>query len=248
MTSARRLQEHSGSVEPWPRDVSRQPKYTISQVLERVKPEFPALSVSKIRYLEDEDLVNPHRTRAGYRKYSEADIKRLRYVLAQQRDSYLPLKVIHEQLLALDAGHDVEVPGAARVVSDRGEARTPASSFISVRQLMDLTGVSKSQVEDLVELGLLSPDLAGYFPTRSIRVVQLILAARSLGIAPRNLRSVRAGAERTADLIDMSVQSTRARGRSGDKERANARARELAGTLGELQVEFLRIAVDRLSK
>lgn len=221
---------------------------TIGQVLERVKPQFPALTISKIRFLEDEGLLSPWRNPSGYRKYSLADVERLRYILAEQRDSYRPLKVILEQLRALDAGHEVERTPTARVVADRGETRLPSTDHVSVRQLCDLTGTAKSDIEQFVQLGLISPDLGGYFATRCVRVVNLILTLRAQGIAPRNLRVVRNSAERTADLVDQSVESTRSRGRAGDKERARAQSQELAELTADLQREYLRIAIDRLSQ
>ncbi|MDO5719538.1 MAG: MerR family transcriptional regulator [Actinomycetaceae bacterium] len=221
---------------------------TIGQVLERVKPQFPALTISKIRFLENEGLLSPWRNPAGYRKYSLADIERLRYILAEQRDSYRPLKVILEQLRALDAGHEVDRVPTARLVADRGKTQLPATDHVSVRQLCDLTGTSKSDIEQFVQLGLINPDLSGYFATRCVHVVNLILALRRQGIAPRNLRVVRNSAERTADLIDQSVESMRARGRAGDIERARAQSQELAELTADLQREFLRLAIDKLSQ
>ncbi|MDO5048327.1 MAG: MerR family transcriptional regulator [Actinomycetaceae bacterium] len=221
---------------------------TIGQVTEQVKTEFPAITVSKIRFLETEGLLSPYRSTTGYRKYSTADVERLRYILTEQRDSYRPLRVIRDQLRALDAGHEVERVPTARVVSDKGQTRLPSTDHISVRQLCDLTGTSKDDVEEFTKLGLLSPDLGGYFPTRSIRIVQHILTLRSEGIDPRNLRGVRQAAERHADIIDHSVSSIRARGRSGDVERARARSQELAEVTGELHREFLRLSIDRLAE
>ncbi|MDO5729151.1 MAG: MerR family transcriptional regulator [Actinomycetaceae bacterium] len=221
---------------------------TIGQVLEIVKPHFPALTVSKIRFLENEGLLSPWRNAAGYRKYSAADVERLKYILAEQRDSYRPLKVILEQLTALDAGHEVERVPTARVVSEDGQTRLPASQHISVRQLCDLTGTSREDIEEFVRVGLITPDLGGYFPTRSIYAVNLILSLRTQGIAPRNLRSIRNSAERMADLIDQTVESTRARGRSGDIERARARSHELAELMADLQREFLRLSIEKLSQ
>ena len=75
------------TIEPWPRGISREPELSIGQLVERLKGEFPAITQSKVRFLEDKGLVVPARTLAGYRKYSRADIERLRYVLASQRDS-----------------------------------------------------------------------------------------------------------------------------------------------------------------
>ena len=104
-------------VEPWPCGISREPELSIGQLVERLKAEFPAITQSKVRFLEDKGLVVPARTSAGYRKYSQADLERLRYVLASQRDSYSPLDVIRDQLRALDAGHEVSRRRAAQDAS-----------------------------------------------------------------------------------------------------------------------------------
>ncbi|HYO37964.1 MAG TPA: MerR family transcriptional regulator, partial [Geodermatophilus sp.] len=81
------------------------PRLTIGEVLARLRGDFPDVTISKIRYLESEQLVHPQRTPSGYRKFSDADVARLKYVLSQQRDHYLPLRVIKEQLEAIDRGH-----------------------------------------------------------------------------------------------------------------------------------------------
>src|SRR5690554_5541588 len=93
-----------GVVGPWPQGISRHATMRISDVLAALDAEFPAVSHSKLRFLEEQGLVTPVRTPAGYRQYSPADVERLRYVLRQQRDRYLPLKVIGAQLAALDEG------------------------------------------------------------------------------------------------------------------------------------------------
>ena len=89
----------------WPQDADHSPELSIGRVVDALKEEFPAISLSKVRYLESEGLVAPARTGSGYRKYSAADVERLRYVLTEQRDSFTPLSVIRTQLDALDAGH-----------------------------------------------------------------------------------------------------------------------------------------------
>lgn len=239
----------SASAQPlsWPQDVSHRAYLAIGQLLTKVQPDFPALSLSKIRYLEKEGLLNPKRSASGYRQYSDADVKRLRYILALQRDSFCPLDVIGDKLAALDAGHEVIEEPTVKVVSDHGRTTRPASSTISVRQLCDLTGITREEVENYLKLGILTADLSGYLPTRSIDIVNLVSKLRQLGIPPRILRSVRNSAERQADIIDQNVDSLRARKRSGDSEKADAKARELTEVFAQLHREFLRSATERLS-
>ena len=110
----------AAGVSSWPHDADHSPELSIGRVVEELAEEFPAISLSKVRYLESEGLVNPARTGAGYRKYSAADVERLRYVLAEQRDSFTPLSVIRSQLDALDAGHSPHVVASLRSHPPRG--------------------------------------------------------------------------------------------------------------------------------
>lgn len=230
---------------PWPRGVSRTPDMAIGQVVKILEREFPATTVSKVRFLEEKGLVTPHRTASGYRKYSQADIERIRFVLAQQRDSYAPLRVIGEELRALDAGYDVEpVPRARLVASDGITVMPPAGRTITVRELAELSGCSREQLEEYVGAGLIAPDLGGHFSAAAVPAVRLIVTLVAAGIPARNLRSVRNGAERSVDIVDQYVSSSSRRDRPGDKERARAHADEIAETFGSLHVAFVRMAME----
>ena len=236
------------TVEPWPRGISREPELSIGQLVERLKGEFPAITQSKVRFLEDKGLVVPARTLAGYRKYSRADIERLRYVLASQRDSYSPLDVIRDQLRALDAGHEVSQRRAAQVVASEGKVVSVGNRrAIPAADLADLTGCDLSAIERYVTLGLISSDIAGYFPARSVQVVLQIRELESMGVDARTLRSVRQGAERSADLIDQTVLSQTPRDRAVDRERQNARCLELGERFAHLHQEMLRVAISQLT-
>ena len=151
---------------PWPQGASRAPSFSIGRVVESLRSEFPAVTLSKIRFLEDQGLVRPARTGAGYRKYSEADVERIRFVLTEQRDSFTPLRVIGEKLAALDAGHDPGPSRKAQVVASEGRVvSTQGRRFIPASDLCDLTGVDVDTVTRYARLGLITPDLAGYFPS-----------------------------------------------------------------------------------
>lgn len=250
MTSAQRrvLDEAvEPAVGPWPRGVDRAPALSIGQVVAELKTEVPAISLSKVRFLEEQGLVLPARTGSGYRKYSRADLERIRFVLTAQRDSFTPLKVIGDQLRALDAGHDLEPARRARVVASEGRVVVPANGrAISARDLSDLTGVDIDGLDRYARLGLISPDLAGYFPARSVQIVYLLVRLEAEGFDPRTLRGVRAGAERSADVVDQTVSSQRSRMRSGDAERANARVSECGELLADLHRELLRQSLSRI--
>ncbi len=235
--------------QPWPRGVSREPIMAIGQVVKVLEKEFPATTVSKVRFLEDKGLVSPHRTAAGYRKYSQADVERIRFILAKQRDSYAPLRVIGEELQALDAGHDLAPTPRARLVSSDGVSVAPSHGrTVTVRELGELTGSSRDQIELYVKLGLISPDLGGHFPGGAVRAVRLINDLVASGLPARNLRAIRSGAERAADIIDQAVSSSTRRDRPGDRERARAQAEELAEHSAALHAAFLQIAVESLGE
>ena len=235
-------------VEPWPRGISREPELSIGQLVERLKAEFPAITQSKVRFLEDKGLVVPARTSAGYRKYSQADLERLRYVLASQRDSYSPLDVIRDQLRALDAGHEVSRRRAAQVVASEGKVVSLGNRrSIPAADLADLTGCELAAIERYVSLGLVTPDIAVYFPSRSVQVILQIRELEALGVDARTLRSVRHGAERSADLIDQTVLSQTPRDRAIDRERQNSRRLELGERFAQLHHEMLRVALSQLT-
>lgn len=233
----------------WPHHLSQEPEFNIGYVLSEVKKEFPALSQSKLRYLEDSGLVAPHRSDTGYRKYSLANIERIRYILLLQRDKYMPLRAIQEKLAGLDAGHEVaQVLPRTRVVASDGVVAVPTKEFVTVRELCDLTGATKTQIEELTQFGLISPDTAGYFPTGAVQAVALYLQLQELGIPVRNARTVKTAAARHADLIDQVVSYTRGRNRSNDREKAYAEARDLGIVLVKLHEQLLRIEIDKLNR
>lgn len=232
----------------WPFDVTHHGSMTIGAVLAILQPEFPAVTVSKLRFLEDQGLVTPTRTGAGYRKYSHADVARLRYTLAQQRDHYLPLRVIRKNLADLDAGRAVEEPRAARVVAREGRLVGPISgSRVSARELAELTGVAAAEIEEMTRAGLLVPDARGQFAPQSVSVIQLLADLARHGIAPRNLRSMRANADHVAGLVDQVVAPMRAQKTSLARERSAAEAAELAETVARLYANLLRISTEELS-
>lgn len=232
----------------WPHDVDHSPELSIGRVVDALEEEFPAISLSKVRYLESEGLVAPARTGSGYRKYSAADVERLRYVLTEQRDSFTPLSVIRAQLDALDAGHTPTRRRVAQVVSSEGQTVSLGGRrAIPAADLADLTGVDMETLERYTRLGLITPDLAGYFPARCVQTVSAIARLECAGVDVRVLRAVRQGAERSADIIDQTVSSQRGRGRGADRERARARAVELGELFAELHREMLTVAVSALA-
>jgi DNA-binding transcriptional MerR regulator len=212
------------------------PRLTIGEVLAVLRDDFPDVTISKIRYLESEDLVHPQRTPSGYRKFSSADVARLRYVLAAQRDHYLPLRVIKEHLDALDRGEPLPPAAAASTVppppattEEPGEA-APLTPDAFARA----AGLEPAQLEDYVQFGLLSPDADGRHPVADLPVARAAAGLARHGIEPRHLRAYRTSAEREAGLIEQLVAPV-LRARS---EEARARATEKLRELGALSAQL----------
>lgn len=231
--------------DPWPRDVSRQATMTIGSVIAVLKPEFPAITISKIRFLEDQGLVTPQRTGSGYRKFSQADVSRLRYALSQQRDHYLPLKVIKEQLDALDSGEEPAEHRTARVITRDGALVVPAGGArLNVRELSELTGTPSATIEELVASGVLVPDRYGRLSTHSIGIVTAVATLGEHGIDARHVRSMRQSADRVADLIGQVAAPMRSQTSTVARERAAAQTAELAESASALYGHFVRAAID----
>ncbi|GAB3693920.1 MerR family transcriptional regulator [Corynebacterium nasicanis] len=172
---------------------------SIGKVLEALREEFPDVTVSKIRFLESEGLITPQRTASGYRRFTGEDVERLRYILVTQRDNYLPLKVIREQLEAMDAGV-VSVIDTEPIVSPE-TFRAPAVTRLTDGDIAAQTGVEVSFVAELLDAGLIRPDAAGFFTADDVLVVNTAHSLRDVGFDVRHLRSLRNTAQRQADLI-----------------------------------------------
>ncbi len=223
-----RADAERGVSEPWPRGISRRATMRISDVLAALQIEFPAVTTSKLRFWEEQGLVTPLRTPAGYRQYSPADVERLRYVLRCQRDRYLPLKVIGEQLTALDAGEEDEQPRAHLATTD-GVVAAAAPRW-TTRTLADEAGVPVELVDDLVTNGVLHSNARGAFDLYARDVVRAAARLAEHGLDARHLRAFRTAADRQIDLVEQVVAPVRGQ-RSAS---ARARATTLAAELGEL--------------
>ncbi|MBD8584252.1 MerR family transcriptional regulator [Frigoribacterium sp. CFBP 13729] len=212
---------------------------TIGQVLARLKPEFPDLSNSKLRFLEERQLVTPVRTASGYRKFSSADVERLRFILGLQRDHYLPLKVIRQHLDDLDAGRPSTLPTGSAPVSMLSTVRR-----FSRADLLRESGASSALLDDAIASSLISPSET-YGDEPLAVLVALVELGRS-GIEPRHLRSFRAAAERELSLIESALASVARRRDPAGRARVAELSRELAGQLEVVRTSLIRSALDRL--
>jgi DNA-binding transcriptional MerR regulator len=229
------------------------PRLTIGEVLAVLRDDFPDVTISKIRYLESEDLVHPQRTPSGYRKFSTADVSRLRYVLTAQRDHYLPLKVIKEQLDALDRGEPLPAaaPAPAEVLPpppapDAAEPDARGTRPLTADQFARAAGLEPEQLADCVQFGLLATDADGRHPVGDLPIARAAAGLARHGIEPRHLRVYRTGVEREAGLVEQLVapvlraRSEEARARAVDK------LRELAALSAQLHTALLEARLREL--
>jgi len=179
--------------------------FGIGEVIAQLRAEFPDVSVSKIRFLEAEGLIQPARSPAGYRKFGPADVDRLRYILTAQRDHYLPLRVIKDQL----------------------ESDRPAPGPMSRREVLDATGIDEQGLAELEEFGLVRRTGRQY-PAEAVEAVQAIMALGRYGVQARHLRVLRASVERETALIEQVVAPILRQRSPGARDRAATSAREIA--------------------
>ena len=228
--------------------------HSIGEVLAELKDEFPELSHSKLRFLEDRGLVTPQRTAAGYRKFTPRDVERLRLVLALQRDHYMPLKAIGEYLDALDRGLEPpELPGGRprvpRKVYDAENHGIPDGATRPLRlrreELVEAAGADDELVASLEGYGLLAPNSSGHYDAHDLDVTRTARELASYGIEPRHLRGFRTAADRELGLVEQVVAPLRLQRGAGSTARADEVARELAALCVRLHTRLVRAGVDR---
>ncbi|WP_436699601.1 transcriptional regulator FtsR [Nocardioides sp. BYT-33-1] len=222
----------------------QEPRLNIGQVLDRLRVEFEDISIPKIRFLEAEGLVKPERTPAGYRKFSEADIERLRYVLRMQRDHYLPLKVIGEHLDAIDRGlappePEPVVPTVPTVALGADGLPAPESFRrtdrlrLSRKELVKVAEIDEDLLGQLESFALITPSPTGHYDTDALVIAQTARELADYGIEPRHLRGFRAAADREVGLIEQVVAP-----RKGRDAAASARAEEAVSEIAALSVRL----------
>ncbi len=192
---------------------ARERLLTIGAVCRRLKPEFPDISISKIRYLEDQGLLTPKRTQGGYRLFAEDDVERLETILRLQRDEFLPLRVIREELAA---GAGKERRKRRSDVFGEHEEDVDLDAFCA------RAGVSADRARELEDFGLLEPRVDGGQRLYTETEVEIAIACETLaryGIAPRHLRAFRTAADRQTSLLEALVAPA-LRSRNPERRRA----------------------------
>lgn len=229
---------------------SRLATLTIGKVLAELSEEFPDVTVTKLRYLEDEGLVKPDRTPAGYRKYSYADVERLRFILACQRDRFLPLKVIRQILDDHDNGAVPDLDATTVRVprmetGDDGfptpDAFAPRTSTVrlSREELIESAGIDEALLDEIESYGLIyrRPQQT-YYDASALSVVALVGEFAALGLGPRHLRAVKNAAEREVTLFEQLL--TPGQRSDGARQDAADTAHRLAALSVRLHAQFVK--------
>jgi DNA-binding transcriptional MerR regulator len=227
---------------------------SIGAVLDLLRPDFPDVTISKIRFLEAEGLVTPQRAASGYRRFTAYDCARLRFILTAQRDQYLPLKVIKAQL---DAQPDGELPlagspyGVPRLVTVGDDAPAEADSVavatsrvrLSREDLLDRSGVDEDLLTALLKAGVITTGPGKFFDEHAVVILQCARALADYGVEPRHLRAFRSAADRQSDLIAQIAGPLVKAGKTGSRDRADDLAREVAALAITLHTSLIKSAV-----
>lgn len=223
---------------------------SIGAVLDLLRPDFPDVTISKIRFLEAEGLVTPERSPSGYRRFTAYDCARLQFILTAQRDQYLPLKVIKAQL---DAQPDGELPvspypvprlvpvSVEREPESGSAARAPVR--LSREDLLERSEVAPALVTALCRAGVITSGPGGFFDEHAVTIAQCAAALAEYGVEPRHLRAFRSAADRQSDLIAQIAGPVGKAGRTGARDRADDLAREVAALAITLHTSLIKSAV-----
>lgn len=208
---------------------------SIGQVLARLTPDFPDLTSSKLRFLEVQGIVTPSRTESGYRKFSQADIERLRLGLTLQRDHYLPLSVIREQLDEASTESAALAPPPSITPTPRRYRRT---------ELLSAAGAGPQLLNDAISTGVITAQET--YPEATVALLRGLVALDRHGIEPRHLRALRQGADREVALIESALSALLRRTDAASRAKASELAPELASKIDEVRGLFVKEALTRV--
>src|SRR4051812_47142758 len=220
--------ENAGA--PAPPQAPRPKSLTIGAVCKQLEREFPDISISKIRYLEDQKLLSPRRTQGGYRLYTAADVERLRTILRLQRDEFLPLRVIRQELASGRATSE-PVPGAGKGPDPRslrraGVAVQGGGALYRLQEVLDETGADPKLVRELEEYGVIKGqrrDGDTLYDDTEKEIIRAVTELARFGVGGRNLRVFRTSADREAALLEQILApSLRSRNPERRKEAVEA--------------------------
>ena len=228
---------------------------SIGQVLDLLKDEFSDISISKIRFLESQGLIDPERNQSGYRKFTEADISRLRWILEQQRDHFLPLKVIKERI---DHGNLDGVDGKKASSGDgvgsgsRGAGRPnpldsgAVSVSLTIDELSSASGLSPSKVMELQKFGLIEPlddGALAHYGAEAVIIAKVAAGFLTHGVEPRHLRAYKSAAERETGLLEQRIMPLVMQRTVQSRKQSQDVLVELINLGSELRLSLLRRAL-----
>jgi DNA-binding transcriptional MerR regulator len=229
---------------------------SIGEVLVAVKTEFPDITISKIRFLESEGLIEPERTPSGYRKFYVQDVDRLKSILRMQRDEYLPLKVIKERLLKQDTDDGEEIPTLEQVVAggERGAdipageelAEAPTGLQMSLEEMSAATGVERERIKELETFQIVcshGPEGARYYDGNDYIVLSIVKVFLRHGIEPRHLTMYKHFADRESAFFEALVAPTLRQKNPDARRAATQTLGELTTTSRKLKQALLRNAL-----
>jgi len=224
---------------------------TIGEVLNQVRSEFDDISISKIRFLEAEGLIVPSRTKSGYRKFSSADVDKLRYILRMQRDHYLPLKVIKEHIEAIDRGlkpeiDEIEKPKVPSALVDLNQLGIKKSNIrVTREELITNTSITDKDLKESEDYGLIKV-LADkrHYDDIAVKTARVIAALSGFGLEPRHLKFLKSGSDRESSLIKQ-VASPMSRSKRPDAaEQALEMMREISNLTNQLHFILVSSTLD----
>jgi DNA-binding transcriptional MerR regulator len=206
----------------------RQKAVTIGSVCKQLVQEFPDISISKIRYLEDQKLLAPRRTQGGYRLYTQNDIQRLRTILRLQRDEFLPLRVIRQELAGGRSEREVAPPGDPRAMRRAMVSTRDAGALYSLDDVVEETGADPKLVRELEEFGVIKGEARSggrYYDETEREIIRAVSELARYGVGGRNLRVFRSSADREAQLLQ-SILAPALRSRNPERRKEAMEALE----------------------
>ena len=227
---------------------------SIGEVLSKLRGDFPDITISKIRFLESEGLIEPQRTPSGYRKFTSTDLDRLRYVLLLQRDQYLPLRVIKENLEALDRGLEPAANGGVaspRPALTSVDGDSSPESFVhssdmrlSREELLKASGLTDTQLVELESYGFVA--LRGrHYDSDALSVAKAVAEMAGFGIETRHLRSFKSAADREIGLIEQVITPINRQKSADSKARAEDVQKQIASLSVRLHASLVRAGLNR---
>ena len=226
---------------------------SIGQVLDLLKEEFSDISISKIRFLESQGLIDPERNQSGYRKFTDIDISRLRWILEQQRDHFLPLKVIkeridHQDFGGSEGGSESNSDGASPQGARRPNPLDPGSVSVSLTldELASASGLSQSKIMELQKFGLIEPlddDALRHYGSEAVIVAKVAAGFLAHGVEPRHLRAYKSAAEREAGLMEQRIMPMVMQRTAQSRKQSQDTLVELIDLGSELRLSLLRCAL-----